>query len=106
VIHSFRCRVRHQDRFGARRLNETWFKATKEGMFYGQCSELCARPRLHADRGAVVNIRNSQLGRSAKKKFAANPSTRSLPPARRRSKQPRGTKPRATGPQGSKDLQD
>ncbi len=23
------------------RLNETWFKATKEGMFYGQCSELC-----------------------------------------------------------------
>lgn len=23
------------------RLNETWFKAEKEGMFYGQCSELC-----------------------------------------------------------------
>ena len=23
------------------RLNETWFKATKTGMFYGQCSELC-----------------------------------------------------------------
>lgn len=23
------------------RLNETWFKATKEGRFYGQCSELC-----------------------------------------------------------------
>ena len=23
------------------RLNETWFKATKEGIFYGQCSELC-----------------------------------------------------------------
>ncbi len=23
------------------RLNETWFKATKEGTFYGQCSELC-----------------------------------------------------------------
>ncbi len=22
-------------------LNETWFKATKEGMYYGQCSELC-----------------------------------------------------------------
>jgi len=23
------------------RINETWFKATKEGVFYGQCSELC-----------------------------------------------------------------
>jgi len=23
------------------RLNETWFKATREGTFYGQCSELC-----------------------------------------------------------------
>ena len=23
------------------RLNETWFEATREGWFYGQCSELC-----------------------------------------------------------------
>lgn len=23
------------------RLNHTWFKATREGIFYGQCSELC-----------------------------------------------------------------
>lgn len=23
------------------RLNETWFQATKEGVYYGQCSELC-----------------------------------------------------------------
>ncbi len=23
------------------RLNETWFKATRTGMYYGQCSELC-----------------------------------------------------------------
>jgi len=23
------------------RLNATWFKANKEGKFYGQCSELC-----------------------------------------------------------------
>jgi cytochrome c oxidase subunit 2 len=23
------------------RLNETWFKANKEGIYYGQCSELC-----------------------------------------------------------------
>lgn len=25
------------------RLQTTWFRATKEGMFYGQCSELCGR---------------------------------------------------------------
>ena len=23
------------------RLNETWFQADREGIFYGQCSELC-----------------------------------------------------------------
>ncbi len=25
------------------RLNETWFKADKEGIYYGQCSELCGK---------------------------------------------------------------
>jgi cytochrome c oxidase subunit II len=25
------------------RLNETWFKATTEGVYYGQCSELCGK---------------------------------------------------------------
>lgn len=25
------------------RLNETWFKAGREGLYYGQCSELCGR---------------------------------------------------------------
>ena len=25
------------------RINEIWFKAEKEGLFYGQCSELCGR---------------------------------------------------------------
>lgn len=25
------------------KLNETWFKATREGMYYGQCSELCGK---------------------------------------------------------------
>ena len=25
------------------RLNETWFKAEREGLYYGQCSELCGR---------------------------------------------------------------
>jgi cytochrome c oxidase subunit II len=44
VIHSFTV-----PSFGIRmdavpgRINETWFKATVEGMFYGQCSELCGK---------------------------------------------------------------
>ena len=25
------------------RINETWFKANKEGLYYGQCSELCGK---------------------------------------------------------------
>lgn len=25
------------------RMNETWFKAEREGLYYGQCSELCGR---------------------------------------------------------------
>ena len=25
------------------RLNETWFKADREGVYYGQCSELCGK---------------------------------------------------------------
>jgi cytochrome c oxidase subunit 2 len=44
VIHSFTV-----PSFGVRvdavpgRMNETWFKATIEGMYYGQCSELCGK---------------------------------------------------------------
>jgi cytochrome c oxidase subunit II len=44
VIHSFTV-----PSFGSRidaipgRMNETWFKATITGMFYGQCSELCGK---------------------------------------------------------------
>ncbi len=29
------------------RLNETWFKAEREGMFYGQCSELCGKDHAY-----------------------------------------------------------
>jgi len=25
------------------RVNETWFKAEKEGLYYGQCSQLCGK---------------------------------------------------------------
>ena len=29
------------------RLNEDWFKATKEGVFYGQCQELCGKDHAY-----------------------------------------------------------
>lgn len=29
------------------RMNETWFKAEKEGLFYGQCSELCGKDHAY-----------------------------------------------------------
>jgi cytochrome c oxidase subunit 2 len=44
VIHSFAMPA-----FGIKvdavpgRINETWFKATKEGLYYGQCSEICGK---------------------------------------------------------------
>jgi cytochrome c oxidase subunit 2 len=40
------------------RLNETWFKATKLGVFYGQCSELCGKD--HAFMPIVVKVVNDQ----------------------------------------------
>ena len=37
------------------RLNETWFKATREGVYYGQCSELCGKD--HAFMPIEVRVR-------------------------------------------------
>jgi cytochrome c oxidase subunit 2 len=58
------------------RLNETWFKATKTGMFYGQCSELCGKD--HAFMPIAVRVVNDQefanWVETAKKKFATNPA--------------------------------
>jgi cytochrome c oxidase subunit 2 len=55
------------------RLNETWFKATKTGMFYGQCSELCGKD--HAFMPIAIRVVNDQefasWVESAKKKFAS-----------------------------------
>jgi cytochrome c oxidase subunit II len=48
VIHSFIIQS-----FGTRidavpgRLNETWFKAEKEGVYYGQCSKLCGKDHAY-----------------------------------------------------------
>jgi cytochrome c oxidase subunit II len=36
------------------RLNEDWFKATREGVYYGQCSELCGKE--HAYMPIQVNV--------------------------------------------------
>ena len=76
VIHSFAVPA-----FGIKidaipgRLNETWFKATKTGMFYGQCSELCGRD--HAFMPIAVRVVSDQdfaaWVESAKKKFATLP---------------------------------
>jgi cytochrome c oxidase subunit II len=73
VIHSFAVPA-----FGIKidsvpgRLNETWFKATKEGTYYGQCSELCGKD--HAFMPIVVRVVKDQEYEAWKKKqVAANP---------------------------------
>jgi cytochrome c oxidase subunit II len=57
------------------RLNETWFKAAREGVYYGQCSELCGRD--HAFMPIAVRVVSEQAFTAwvedAKKKFAASP---------------------------------
>ena len=56
------------------RLNETWFKATREGMYYGQCSELCGRD--HAYMPIAVRVVNDREYAAwldqAKKKYAVD----------------------------------
>lgn len=58
------------------RINETWFKATKEGMYYGQCSELCGKD--HAFMPIAVRVVSDQAFAAwldeAKKKFASAPA--------------------------------
>ena len=57
------------------RLNETWFTATKEGWYYGQCSELCGKD--HAFMPIAVHVVSDDEFKAwldqAKKKFAAVP---------------------------------
>jgi cytochrome c oxidase subunit 2 len=77
VIHSFAVPA-----FGIKidaipgRLNETWFKATKTGMYYGQCSELCGKD--HAFMPIAVKVVSDQefaaWVETAKKQFSANPA--------------------------------
>ena len=58
------------------RMNETWFKAEREGVYYGQCSELCGRD--HAFMPISVRVLNQKDYEAwladAKKKFATDDS--------------------------------
>lgn len=56
-------------------LNETWFKATREGLFYGQCSELCgARHSFMPTALKVVSKEEfAKWIEEAKVKFASRP---------------------------------
>jgi cytochrome c oxidase subunit 2 len=75
VIHSF-----NVPSFGIRidavpgRINETWFEATTEGVFYGQCSELCGKD--HSFMPIVVRVVNegdfNKWLNDAKKKYATD----------------------------------
>jgi len=75
VIHSFAVPA-----FGIKidaipgRVNETWFKAEREGIYYGQCSELCGRD--HACMPLAVHVVSEQAYNTwldqAKKKFAVD----------------------------------
>ena len=55
------------------RLNETWFKATREGWYYGQCSELCGKDHSFMPI-AVRVVSDAEFAtwvEEAKKKFGA-----------------------------------
>lgn len=57
------------------RLNETWFKAEREGIYYGQCSKLCGKD--HAYMPIVIRVVSEEKYKAwlaaSKKKFAASP---------------------------------
>ncbi|MSO67749.1 MAG: cytochrome c oxidase subunit II [Pseudolabrys sp.] len=61
------------------RINETWFKAEREGVYYGQCSELCGKD--HAFMPIAVRVVNQRdytaWIEQAKKKYATDDGVRS-----------------------------
>jgi cytochrome c oxidase subunit 2 len=56
------------------RINETWFKATREGTYYGQCSELCGKD--HAFMPIAVRVVSERdyatWVEQAKQRYAGN----------------------------------
>jgi cytochrome c oxidase subunit II len=77
VIHSFVVQS-----FGVRidavpgRLNQTWFKAEREGLYYGQCSKLCGEDHAYMPIAFRVVSQDEYTAwlAQAKKKFAATPA--------------------------------
>jgi cytochrome c oxidase subunit II len=61
------------------RVNETWFRATREGVYYGQCSELCGKD--HAFMPIAVRVVSdadyTAWVDQAKKKYASDTGDRS-----------------------------
>jgi cytochrome c oxidase subunit 2 len=55
------------------RINETWFRATREGIYYGQCSELCGKD--HAYMPIAVRVVSEEAFakwiEESKKRFAS-----------------------------------
>jgi cytochrome c oxidase subunit II len=66
------------------RLNETWFRADQEGVFYGQCSELCGNG--HPYMPITVRVVSEQQYETwlaeAKQKFASTGAATQLAKAR------------------------
>ena len=56
------------------RLNETWFKAEKEGIYYGQCSELCGKYHgfMPIELHVVSQETFERWAKGAKVKYAAS----------------------------------
>ena len=58
------------------RINEIWFKATKEGLYYGQCSELCGKD--HAFMPIAIRVVSEEefaaWVETAKQEFAGAPA--------------------------------
>jgi cytochrome c oxidase subunit 2 len=58
------------------RINETWFRANREGVYYGQCSELCGKD--HAFMPIAVRVVSEQAFNAwveeAKQKYARDES--------------------------------
>ena len=79
VIHSFAIPA-----FGIKidavpgRVNETWFKAEREGMYYGQCSELCGKDHAFMPIAIRVVSQNDYTAwlEQAKKKYATDDNAR------------------------------
>ncbi len=62
------------------RLNETWFKANREGVYYGQCSELCGKDHAYMPIAVRVVSEKDYAAwlEQAKKKYAGNDGGQSV----------------------------